>query len=279
VVTFGALPGELRPSHGCLLVVTVCSAVIVVNVAAVALVLLGYCWQPAELNDPEVITRLFGDPVVVFGSALLSQLVFLSAVPLAMRLSGCPADELLALRPVRPVTLGLAAVGLLCFSLAGDFLIALVREHWPDTASVLVELAVMVRGLPLLPQFLAVVGISLLPAIGEEALFRGVLFTAFLRRWGPVATVAVTALLFGGIHLDPLQSPAAILLGAYLGLLRLRTGSLWPAVVAHGVNNLVAMMLAVANAGSPPGPFAVWATGGLLLGLLALLLLRPADEH
>lgn len=272
-------PAELRPSHGCLIFATIFSAVVVTNVAAAVAVLFGHGWSPAQLQDATALEQLTGDPLLIFGSALASQAVFLTAVPLAMKLSRLPASEILALRPVRPVTLALAALGLLGFSLVGDGLIALLRQVAPATQSVMFELGALVRDLPALPRLLAVLGIALIPACCEEALFRGVLFTAFLRRWGPVATVVATALLFGLTHLDPLQSPAAILLGGYLGLIRLRTGSLLPAAAAHAANNLAAMGLALADAPGPPGPFAAWLVGGLVVGLAVLPWLRPADEQ
>nr|BAL59181.1 hypothetical protein HGMM_OP3C336 [Candidatus Acetothermum autotrophicum] len=50
--------------------------------------------------------------------------------------------------------------------------------------------------------------------------------------------MVVTALFFGVIHLDIVQGVLAFVIGLYLGYLTVRSGSIFPAIVAHGVNNL-----------------------------------------
>ncbi|MBA2077958.1 CPBP family intramembrane glutamic endopeptidase [Rhodanobacter sp. PCA2] len=83
--------------------------------------------------------------------------------------------------------------------------------------------------------------------VAEELLFRGVLLSALLRRMRAVRAVAVSAVLFALVHLPDLRwlwyaVPNLALLGAALAWLRLRSGSLWPAVIAHACNNLLAML-------------------------------------
>ncbi len=79
--------------------------------------------------------------------------------------------------------------------------------------------------------------------IGEEFLFRGYIFTA-LRNWrGPWTAAVITGLLFGLVHVGsaPLLDlvPLAAL-GFGLCLLYRRTGSLYPCIVLHSLNNSVA---------------------------------------
>jgi membrane protease YdiL (CAAX protease family) len=93
---------------------------------------------------------------------------------------------------------------------------------------------------------LALVVVSLGPLV-EELLFRGALLSALLRRMHAGWAVAVSSLLFACVHLPDLgflwyAVPNLALLAAVLAWLRLRSGSLWPAVVAHGVNNLLAVV-------------------------------------
>jgi len=92
---------------------------------------------------------------------------------------------------------------------------------------------------------LVVVVVSLGPLV-EELLFRGALLSALLRRVGAGWAIALSSLLFACVHLPDLgflwyAVPNLALLAAGLAWLRLRSGSLWPAVVAHGVNNLLAV--------------------------------------
>jgi uncharacterized protein len=79
--------------------------------------------------------------------------------------------------------------------------------------------------------------------ICEEILFRGFIFTA-LRNWrGTLPAALITGLLFGGVHAG--SAPALDLvplaaLGVGLCLLYRRTGSLYPCIVAHSLNNSIA---------------------------------------
>jgi uncharacterized protein len=79
--------------------------------------------------------------------------------------------------------------------------------------------------------------------IGEEFLFRGFIFTA-LRNWrGVWPAAAITGVLFGGVHAGSAPAldlvPLAVL-GFGLCLLYRATGSLYPCVAAHCVNNSLA---------------------------------------
>lgn len=99
---------------------------------------------------------------------------------------------------------------------------------------------------PGLRMVLALMVVSIGPLV-EELLFRGALLSALLRRLPPGWAVAACVLLFGAVHLPGLHFkwyalPDLMLLALALCWLRLKSGSLWPSVLAHGVNNAVAMI-------------------------------------
>jgi membrane protease YdiL (CAAX protease family) len=77
----------------------------------------------------------------------------------------------------------------------------------------------------------------------EEILFRGYIFTALRNRGGTWVAAGVTALLFGGVHAGsaPVLDlfPLAVL-GFGLCLLYRYSGSLYPCIVAHSINNSIA---------------------------------------
>jgi membrane protease YdiL (CAAX protease family) len=79
--------------------------------------------------------------------------------------------------------------------------------------------------------------------ICEEFLFRGFIFTA-LRNWrGTLPAAVITGLVFGGVHYG--SAPALDLvplaaLGFGLCLLYRYTGSLYPSIAAHSLNNSLA---------------------------------------
>jgi membrane protease YdiL (CAAX protease family) len=93
---------------------------------------------------------------------------------------------------------------------------------------------------------LALLVVSMGPLV-EELLFRGVLLSSLTRHVGSGWAIALTAAIFACVHLPDLSFlwyalPNLALLGLVLGWLRVQSGSIWPAVLAHGVNNLLAVV-------------------------------------
>ena len=84
--------------------------------------------------------------------------------------------------------------------------------------------------------------IALVPAMGEELFFRGALQAA-LRDWKGIKTaIWITAIVFSTIHLQFYGFVPRMLLGAFFGYLVFWSNSIWPAVVAHFVNNVLAVI-------------------------------------
>jgi len=83
-----------------------------------------------------------------------------------------------------------------------------------------------------------VIAIGLVPAIVEEFMFRGVLQTIFVRWTKNVhAAVWMTAILFSAFHMEFFGFLPRLLLGALLGYFVAWSGSIWPAVWGHFINN------------------------------------------
>jgi uncharacterized protein len=85
--------------------------------------------------------------------------------------------------------------------------------------------------------------IAVIPAIGEELMFRGVLMRIF-SRWTSNGHLAVwiTAIIFSAIHIQFFGFFPRMILGVLFGYMVLYTGSLWPAIIAHFVNNAAAVI-------------------------------------
>ncbi len=86
--------------------------------------------------------------------------------------------------------------------------------------------------------------IALLPALGEELLFRGVIqkiLTAMTRNhhWG----IWLAAALFSALHMQFFGFVPRLLLGALFGYLLVWSGSLWMPILAHFINNAGAVTL------------------------------------
>lgn len=86
--------------------------------------------------------------------------------------------------------------------------------------------------------------VGLLAPFAEELVFRGAVLRSLLRwnsnHW---IGIALSALLFAVIHMNPAQMPHAFLIGLLLGWMYWRTDSIVPGVVYHWVNNTVAYVL------------------------------------
>lgn len=81
--------------------------------------------------------------------------------------------------------------------------------------------------------------------IVEEIFYRGLLQRSLVRRLGEPLGIGITAVVFGVSHFEPLQLPALVLFGIVLGVLAQRYGRLGPAIVAHMVFNLTAVIALV----------------------------------
>ena len=90
------------------------------------------------------------------------------------------------------------------------------------------------------PVALALYGvvIAVLPAFAEEFAFRGVVL-GLLRPYGQTFAVVASAFVFGIMHGNIVQIPFAFAGGLVFGFVVVRTGSLWPGILMHFLNNLL----------------------------------------
>lgn len=90
----------------------------------------------------------------------------------------------------------------------------------------------------------AVLLIGLITAIAEELMFRGCLQTILIR-WTKNTHVAIwiTAALFSAFHLEFFGFLPRLALGVFFGYFAAWSGSIWPAVWAHFINNTSAVVI------------------------------------
>ena len=89
---------------------------------------------------------------------------------------------------------------------------------------------------------MAVISMALVPAIIEEFVVRGVILQP-LRRYGDMFAVVVSALIFSFMHGNMVQIPYAFVGGIYFGLVAVATGSIWPTIILHFLNNLFSVIV------------------------------------
>jgi CAAX protease family protein len=179
-------------------------------------------------------------PAVSIAATIAQDLAFIGAALLFANISARPLPEQFGLRPTR----FWPAVGWMAAAFAAFYAFTLV---WvailgvsPDDTKLPDELGVKDSTYALLAVAFLV---AVVAPMAEEFFFRG-FFYGTLRNWkGPWPAALLTGLVFGAIHFG--SAEAAFLLplaffGFSLCLLRERTGSLYPGIALHCMNNSLA---------------------------------------
>lgn len=96
--------------------------------------------------------------------------------------------------------------------------------------------------------FLSVFVLAVLPAIGEELIFRGIILNGLRQRFGDVASIFLSALMFALMHQNFQQLIYPFILGSIMAWAVVRSGSLVSSVIIHFTNNfLVVLMQFITN--------------------------------
>lgn len=91
--------------------------------------------------------------------------------------------------------------------------------------------------------FMAIVIMAFFPALFEEVFFRGALQNLLERWWKmPLLAIIITSLVFSFIHMSVYLFLSRAVLGFVLGLMYQRSKNLWVNIVAHFLNNTVAVI-------------------------------------
>src|SRR3954471_12023096 len=110
--------------------------------------------------------------------------------------------------------------------------------------------------------------------LGEELFFRGFAFPALRRSMGLAGGVLASGVLFSLLHGDPVGFVGLMEIGVMLAALRWWSGSIWPAMIGHAVNNGIAggaFMLGFEDPDLPPPPWILALGATFLVAGIALL--------
>lgn len=183
------------------------------------------------------------DPRVALAIAQVTALLGLS-LGLA-RIMRIPTRQAFRLRPADPIHWYMVLAAAIPLQIAGGALQFAILQRLPEDSAIrrLMEESIgrfiaVETGFDVLMLFIAAV---LTAAVCEEFLFRGLILQLLRRRSGWIPAVVWSAMLFGVYHLNPVVLLPVALVGAYLAVLVWRSGSLYPAIVAHGLNNGLAL--------------------------------------
>lgn len=89
---------------------------------------------------------------------------------------------------------------------------------------------------------MAIIIMAFLPAMFEEMCFRGAMQNIFTRWWHrPLLAILVTSVIFSLIHMSIYLFMSRIVLGFVLGLLFFKSQNIWVNIIAHFLNNAIAV--------------------------------------
>jgi uncharacterized protein len=147
----------------------------------------------------------------------------------------------IGIRRARPELLAAGVVCGLVVPFVGGWLTELLAGNH-EVSQTVTEIAL---GSSLTMRLLLVVVVVSVGPFVEEVLFRGTLLAGLRAHMSTPWAVAVSSVVFALVHLPDIHwtwyaLPNLALIGVLCAWLRVTTGSLWPGVLAHGANNLVA---------------------------------------
>lgn len=90
--------------------------------------------------------------------------------------------------------------------------------------------------------FALLVLVAGLVPFAEELLFRGMLYPLLRRRFSPLLAIPLNAAIFAVVHVIPLIIPGLFVVGLLLAYLRERSGSVWPSIFYHVLQNSLALI-------------------------------------
>jgi membrane protease YdiL (CAAX protease family) len=210
----------------------------------VAMFLVGGTVDAESFEDPSVLQSVSESRLGLSLTLVIPQTIMVLPVLVAAFLSPVPFRQRLALvRGNWPITLWISSA--IATPIVGLVSSVIVGSLMGESES-LNEMSDMFRTLGQSGFFIPLaMMVGLTPGICEELLFRGYVQTRLTQRIGAVFGVLLTSLVFAGFHMDLVHSTAVIAIGVYLGWLSWASGSIFPAMIGHFVNNFLSVAAVV----------------------------------
>lgn len=210
------------------------------------LALYNFLLVPASQLEVELTTRFSGSTTVYILTSLLSSLAYSASFMLPVlffymisRKSGAePMWLSLSFSPKRPVFSTLAVVFLgtsvcIACSYVNSILIPV-----PDRAYEVLLTSDFDAGYKLILQFIST---AIVPAFVEEFLFRGMILSN-IHPYSERSAIFISAILFGLMHQTPFQFLYATAIGVVLGVVYVKTKTIWCGVLLHFFNNFFSVL-------------------------------------
>ena len=191
------------------------------------------------------------NPTFTVVATFLQGVIFIGTAVLFASFSGKPTARQFGLRPARfwP-TVGWAALGLFSFYLLAALYTAILQ---PDAEQTVAQDLGADQGT--LGRIAAGFMIICIAPVAEEFFFRGFFYRALRSRYSILVAALIDGLLFGAIHFDFSSADALLIvpplaaLGFMFCLVYERTGSLYPVIALHALNNAIAFAVTIEDPG------------------------------
>ena len=190
------------------------------------------------------------NPTFTVVATFLQGVIFIGTAVLFASFAGKPRPEHFGLRraPFWP-TVGWAALGLFCFYVLAAVYTAIVQPDAEQTVAQ--DLGADQGTFGLIAAGFMIVCVA---PVAEEFFFRGFFYRALRSRYSVLGAALIDGLLVGAIHWDfsttdgLLIIPPLAALGFMFCLVYERTGSLYPVIALHALNNAIAYAVTVEDA-------------------------------
>ena len=232
---------------------------------------------PSGLSEEQLeqaFAKILASPGGPFAFILPGQLTLLALALLIAFFSQAPTAERLGM--VRPRLSPLAFVLILCGTLGLAGCLQALTPLLGEPSASLKQLNGLIASPTGGQAVLIALLVGVLAPLCEELFFRGLILRRLARNWTAFQAIGLTSAVFALTHVDPQHAIFVLPLGLWFGWLCWATGSVWPAIAAHMLNNLAAMALAQwMPEGHEPGfPEAAASLGLVALGALGVSLVR-----
>lgn len=190
-----------------------------------------------------IMIDLFLGTVLGKAKLLLMEGIIVVPAVLYTRFKGGGYRSVFRLNPVKWNYMKAAVFMGIGLSVLGDELDRLVQIVLPMGRDMMNQLNEYLSWNSFPEAVIVVCAVLIVAPLSEEALFRGFLQQRMEKATDATRGVLITSLVFGIMHMNPWSFVQIIVLGLFLGVAALATGSIWASLVIHSINNGIALIL------------------------------------
>jgi len=129
--------------------------------------------------------------------------------------------------------------------------------------------------------FIKLINSAIIPAVAEELLIKGLVFTILKKYYSTITAVIIASLMFAVLHLTPIRIIPLFLCSCFTFWIYLRSGNLILPIFQHFINNLFSEVLInepFASLGTFYAALALFGVGAYIMYKLNKIELENGDK-